>query len=549
MDEEVVGTQKKKKKNPIKRFFKILFSIIFLALVAVIGLVIYLVVNIASTTNYTGNESVEQIKSENKSLDVVSSYIMYDAINDIDSTKKVELSLDETNMNYLLHAVSQKIDFGSLNVSNIYTYYDSENPGTYSFYMPMKWIFFKSCLYGTVNIEYVEADSSSSDELLSKNHINLNFTNLTLGDLSTSNWLIKNIVLRFMNSSYLENIFTDVGILNTKASIDGSNIKISLPTESITNLVFNNSTGKVLGLAQILYSNLDENGCINYEFDEKIGLECDCSNILLSTTSSSSIESDLASVKTNMNTLISNSVVSQSNSNLVFNYLVNGYDYLNDTDKKTILTYDLSSINLNDTESIEAYDGVINRNSETIDFTPELSDIKDLILGNTNSLGFKIYESYVNSKFKESDVIGTSLAFVNNLNDSFAYILIEDIYVDFTNSNMSINILLDINGVETNIQLNFVQNSEVTGKLLTNLNSVYLGNLAIDEDDYSSIISFIDESVDISFIVFDDELKSLTIDFSEMFSDLLNEVIEEYSLTNITYSLNDGYILLTMSNE
>ena len=115
----------KKKHGPIFKLIRFIILLFFLILFIAIGLVIYLGINIVSSDNFTGNETVERIKSEDKSFNTVKNDILYDSFTTLsDSDTTYSISLDEEEMNYLLHSVSKDI---SKNVDNVYIIYGEDN--------------------------------------------------------------------------------------------------------------------------------------------------------------------------------------------------------------------------------------------------------------------------------------------------------------------------------------------------------------------------------------------------------------------------------------
>ena len=524
--------KKKKKKGPIRRFFKIIFIIVFILIICAIGLGIYLGVNIVSTENYNGNENVQTIKKENKSLSYVSNYIAYDAIDKVDDDKVMSISLDETNMNYLLHAVSKEMNFGALNVDNMYMYYPTEDSDTYEIYMPMSVVMFKTCLYGSATIVYNE-DSDI---------ISINIKELKLGKLSTDNWLVKRI-LHFVKDETIEASFEKMG-LEASVNIKSPSIDIDINAKSLFDMIFTKTKGSAVDLARVVYSNLDRDNKISFDFSDRIGVTCNLDNVVSNELSTNSLENSLDSVKTKMNILISKGIVNETNCSKVWKYLVNGYSLLDDSTKTLILKLNLSSISLTTDEEKKEYSGVIDRSPDNYIFDLGVREIIALQSQEDPAVIFNVPDSFINSKIREKSIIGSTIAFLDNTKTTFNYIIIENIYLKSKNNSTSINILIDINGAEISIELDF---DFVSGndKLVTSLSTIKMGNMLLNEEDNVTILNFLADKCNIDILTFDSENNNVTLDFSSLFGSNLKEVMELFEL-NSYYSITDGAIVVTI---
>ncbi len=529
------SNRKKKRKGPIRRFFKFIFVVLFLLIILVIGVGIYLGVNIVTKDNYYGNETIQTIKKENKSLNYVTNYVIYDSISDASSDKKISISLDETNMNYLLNATSKTIDFGPLHVDNMYMYYDNENLGNYKIYMPMSFLFFKTCAYGDATITYDE----------NTDFIDINIKEMKLGKLSSDNWLIKQTVLRFFDANIIKDSFTKINV-KSEVGIDGSKVDIKLNGHDIIRLMLNSSSNSAMDLASILYQNLDDAKKVKYVFNDHIGIECELDGIALDSYASNSIEDDLLNIKNNMQTLLDNKICNENNTSLIWTYLVNGYNYLSDNDKTLIKKVDLKSIGI-EKDKIENYTGVIDRQEETFDFDIDLKKALELANLVDKKIQFVVSESFFNSNIRQSELVGSTKAYISKDRNSFAYFIVEDVDVSFANELMSISILLDINGCEINISLELSQTNNLS-KLETTLSSIKIGTLELNDDSCNTLLKFLDEKIELSFISIDAKNNNITIDFSNLYKKNLLDAIAVFEWDSY-YDIVDDYITLTFEKK
>lgn len=514
-------SKKEKKRGPIFNFFRFIIVLFFILLFAIIALLIYLGINIVSSDNFTGNETIEKIKNENKSFETVRNDILYDSFNTLSDTNTTySILLDEEEMNYLLHSFSKEL---GNSVDNIYMYYDSDNK--YTLYMPIEWLFFKSCAVMDLNITY----TSSTDT------IDLNITNLTLGKFGISNFFVKTFILPNMNTEYIDKLFEKVD-LKTKTNFDGGNINISINSDDFINLILSQTNSTLYG---VLYSTLKTNNDVSYSFtSEEIGINFDLSDAK-ETANTHSIETNLSQVKTKMNTLIENKIINEKNSNLIFNYLVNGYSYLTKEEQVELKKIDLSSISIT-SNNVETYSGVIERTSGLLSTKFIIKNLKEL------SPSVVISEADLNNELSNQDLVGTSKVFFNMDLNSYTYIIIESLYTEIAQDFISVNILLNINSFETLVKLNFSKISGVE-KLELKLESAYLTDIAIDNSNSDIIMNFIEGELN-NKLMYVNEYNNFVLDLSVYESDMFKGAMEYAGLYS-EYELLDEEIKISYKKK
>ncbi len=541
MEEE----NKKKKRGPIRKIIHFICVLVVLLLVVAIGLIIYLAVNIVSNDNFNGSESVQAIAKENKDIKEVSNYIVCDSLNSLkdSDTNELNITLDETNMNYMLHSVSKTIDLSPLKVKNIYTTYNSDS--NYSIYVPVEFLFFKSCLYGTMDIKYNSAT----------NNIDINVSKLNLGKLSTNNFLIKNIALKAIKDETINQIFTSVGLEST-TTVKGSEIDVSIKSDSISKLIENKVSDTNLEIVDVVYNTLSISNNLSYTFTkEEIGLKANLNNAV--GTSSRSLENDsLDDVKLQMNKLIRGGVVNKQNVSLVFNYLVNGYSFLSDEEKNAIKALDLSTIGLTSEESKTKYKGIITRHDDKVKlYVDGLSFAKALL---DKKIELSVSEDSINHEIEKNKCVGLSKAFIDRSGNSFTYIIIEDIYTEIHDDNLDLNILLNINSKEVLISMN-LNKINGQGKLVTKVNSIKLGNINVDKSEYKTVLKFLNNNISVDYFTIDDVNEQVTLDFKDRGSDNLIQLINDFEFSpeyvlsenkfSLVYSTNKSFSDVTKTLE
>ena len=518
----------KKKNNIFIKILHIIYFLVFLTLVIFIGIFIYIGINIASTDYYYGSSEVEEIKEEDKDLSEVSSFVMYEALKDVKSSNSISITLDETNMNYMLHALAKKLDFSICKVSNMYVSYNVKENNTYYYnlYIPAKVLFFKTSIVGTLEIE-------NTDQF-----INLKISNLKLGKLDSSSFVVKDIFLKKFMPSFIDSIFS---INNIESNISINNdliIDINLSKESVSNK-FSNSLNSINSIMGILYDTLEDSGKINYEFDSLVGANISLDDI--SNNDNDDLSNEISICKEKMVSLLGQ-VEDNSQRELIWYYLINGFDYLSDDEVTKLNKFDFSAVGIT---NIKDYKGIIDRDKETLDFNLSAHDILEIGLGNKKSLEFNIYESFINKEIRQNNSIGTTRLYVSKDNTDISFILLENIYTTLVNNKMYITCVLNINSKLVNINLS-LEKTDNNSSLEFKLSNVELGDITIDKEKYGEILKFIKNFAQTSFMNIDSTNLSITFDFSYLYSSNLIDIINEIGFIK-SYSVEDKKIILRYS--
>lgn len=521
-NENLENNKKRKKRHPIRTFFRVIFGLVFVALILAIALVIYVGVNISTSENFNGSERVQQIAKEDRPTSQVTQNVLYDSLENLknSSTNEMDIALSEDNMNYLLHAASGKINLGKLKVKNIYMTYDSDS--NYTIYMPCEFLMIKSCVYASCTIKYIDTTDV----------VDMKINKINVGKLDTNNFIIKNFVLPNIDEASFENMFKNLD-LNAKCKIDKTGFDIKIPSRDILNKLTSSINSNEL--FSVLFDTLNSQKKIGYSFTKSnIGLSADVSNAIEASLSDS-IEAVLATPKANIQTLINSKIINMDNSSLVFNYLVNGYEMLSDNDKVLIKKIDLSSIGIT-SANVESYPGVISRSDDHVNFDIDFVEAAQYLANREFTL--QVHEDTINHEIEKNKCVGLASAVLNLSGDAYSYIVVEDINTRIHENYLDIVILLDVNSKETEvvIKLNKV-NGE--GKLVTNIDEITIGDLKVSESKYDTVLKFINANLNLKYLSVDLTNKQIVLDFKDCGNTNLVSLIERHKFTP-EYKLVDG---------
>ena len=195
---------------------------------------------------------------------------------------------------------------------------------------------------------------------------------------------------------------------------------------------------------------------------------------------------NLEANKVKLNKLMNQKVVDNQNDHpkMVFNYLLRGYDSIDEEDKNYIDSLDMTSIGLNDAEK-RLYKG----------YEPEAPRIQETVLqAATNSTllsseGLLISENSINQYLQYQDLLGYSFLLTHTedqQNYDFTYITIDNFYVNLGvfdgKEQMNIVLGLSINGYETSMILENTRSENIPYGIKLKNENIYFGSSKINDD-------------------------------------------------------------------
>ena len=256
------------------------------------------------------------------------------------------------------------------------------------------------------------------------------------------------------------------------------------------------------------------------------------------------INDSLSLVESKVEQLLKNQIINNTQTNLVYLYVLNGYDVLEDEDKEKIKEINLSSIGITNNED---YKGIINKDAISMSEYISTKPI-DYTLG-TTSINLEIEESILNSIITNNDIIGSSYAFGHDeSNEKYShqvsYIVIEDLIMDLKENNIELDFIINVHGYRIGIHANFIANEHsgliIEGKL-TNL---LLGSIELNEKQQIDVLKYLDTVIKEEWLSISSESEIITLNFSNFVSS--NPIIQTFmnlgANTLITTSINENNI-------
>ncbi len=490
----------------MKKVINIILGIISFLAIFIIAITIYISVHISDTSYKVHEESISD-----SSVDELLNKYLEESLENTYETKKVDFCLSELELNYILHSFSKDFDFGFFKLNDLHATYNSD--GTILFEAPGTALFINSCLR-------LNCDLEIKDE-----GFNLVINDAYLGSLDLCNSIVykiinKNIDIDGLTINYSKGIYQ---VLITKECILDMSLQsddylaIAIVNELLSNNSFleykfndNNETGINLNLVDV---------CNSYELDYEINDIID-------------------EAKSMFNTLISNNIVNNDNSDLLFSFIIQGYDALGYEDQSLIKLYDLSSISISNCQD---YKGLITRYNLTIKDifdsfnVTNVSNWANLLLKQYYDI--KITNDELNKILHNQDIIGQSFVLLNG--DKYSYVTINSLECEILNDKLNIYLIISVNGLNLSlrIDLDYIENKN--GSLKLSIDDILLGNMSVDSKTKVYLIRYLSENVELDFMKFDYKNMIIQFDFSKYLSDSFFSYLIREKFNNIEIILTE----------
>lgn len=483
-----------------------------------------------------------QVVSDNKDTVVVLNNTLYEKTIDVKTNNDANITFNEEELEYLLYPIFMSINEELSGVEFTGVNVDVEN-GEYFIKLSLKSLGF----YKTV--VYAKLDFSFDNKVF---EIKLN--SLKLGKLGLTG--IGKVFLTFVNEKNIERDLEDSGIY---LDFNKSNLSIKMTLDDIEKTLTKQAEEGNKELVSLLFDiflanndllelNLGKNdlfGAIIHlgkaKYDETIHGEL-------------KYEYDFNDLKTKTETLLTSEKINAKDVSLVFNFLVRGYNHIDEEDQKLIKEIDFSSIGIN---NCMLYDGIIDRSDLSMS-----SYMESIFVGKTPlqvasmlTEGIVIPDDTLTGLLQNFDFIGYSYAFSNEEN-KVGYFVLEQLDFTCLKEKIKMDLIGNLNGLRICIEVNIdCLDENASGLSITgDINSVLIGSYNLSESQKIKLLDYLKkEFKETDWISVNTEKEQMILDFSKAMADaissnpILNAAItESMNSTKKTY-IKEGFISIKYS--
>lgn len=228
---------------------------------------------------------------------------------------------------------------------------------------------------------------------------------------------------------------------------------------------------------------------------------------------------DIAGLIAKIRTLLSGNKIALDKSAYVYDFLLNGYDDISESDREYIDTLDLTSIDIADAT---AYTGIKVKSGQ--DFKQNIVESINLVDFMTSGSLFKVDEAALDNLLRDQDTIGYLFEMKNET--KYNVITIDDMYSDIYDGNVYINVMVDINGFKLDLTLKTVVSLSNQYDFILTVDTIYFGDKACSETLVDQVFLILNNNLGSSNFSVDSYAKTLTIKLADIFtSEILNAMV------------------------
>ena len=263
---------------------------------------------------------------------------------------------------------------------------------------------------------------------------------------------------------------------------------------------------------------------------------------------------DFDLIKVKAETLLSNNAITSKELVEAFNYLVKGYNHIDEKEKEVIDNIDFSSVGIN-VNSL--YEGVIDRSDLSMSSYMESIFVGKSLMQVASTLtdGIVIPDDTLSGILQNLDFVGYSYAFCNE-EGKVGYFVLEQLDFTCLKEHLKMDLIGNLNGLQICIEVNidcFDENANgltITG----DVSDLLIGSYDLKESQKVKLLQYLKkELAETDWISVDVENEQMTLDFSRAMADaissnsILNTVIaDSMNATKKTY-IREGYISIKYS--
>ena len=529
----------------MKKFFKFIFGLIGIILALIIILMVVLAISLYNKKEVSPDYADASLKRETM---VVVNSELEKAAHNATTTKNVDFRLDEEALEYLFLSIMNSVNEKATDDLGLSGINVDVKDNEYSVEISGKIFFYKTLISCGLSFEETSEAFKIKLEGLKAGKLNLyslrGLSRLFLRSKKIEESLAKNKIYCELDFKKFEIVFSKENIKKMLVEAMGKdqeeliNVLSDIFLDDKEILEFNlgkeNLLGVILHLQMIRY---DEsiNGTLPYHYN-------------------------FESVKEKTKSLLESKVITHDKTNVLVNYLINGYDVYKEDDKNRqyINSLNLSSIGIFNNQT---YDGIMNKPEE--DSTSIVSKgIKDAITLSLEQMiinkGFSltITDNTLTEALKTLSLIGFSYSFSNDTTNDVGYIVVEQLNFICELNKVIVQLIANINGERIYIEVSLDTLPNNSGLSITGtINEIKIGNKELSEANKLSLLKYLknatEEIVWIDINLTDSSTTSyILFNFAQILND--NSTIASFisnmadlslSITNETKVVNGGVVI------
>ena len=513
----------------IKKLLKFIGILIGIILIVVIVLVVLSIDN--------SNINNPKVVEDNKSMEVVLNNKLYEKTINVKTENDANITFDEEELEYLLYPLCMEINkqLSGFEVTGVNV---DVNDGEYFFKLSgSSFGFYKTVLYAKMDFSFDNKE------------FGIKLNSVKVGNLGLTG--IGKLFLSFVNEKWLERDLADSGIY---LDFNKSDLSIKMTLDDIEKTLSKQADEGNKELVSLMFDIFLANNELlelNLGKDNLFGAIVHLGNAKYDPTIHGEVKYnyDFDDLRQKTETLLNNSAITPKDVSTVFNFLVKGYNHIDEEDQKAVDNIDFSSIGI---ASAPLYNGIIDRSDLSM-----TSYFQSLFLGKTAiqtmtilTDGLVLPDDTLTGILQNIDFIGSSYAFCNEENKVGFFVLEQ---LDFTclKEQIKIDMIGNLNDLQICIEV-VIDCADENARGLTitgDVDKLLIGSYDLTESQKGKLLRYLkSELKDTNWISIDDENEQLTLDFSQAMAEtissnaVLSGIISDQMNSSCNTYIKEGYI-------
>lgn len=470
----------------------------------------------------------------------VGNRIIVDSLDYAPTDAQIKLQISENDVDNVLHLAMDKVTQKIKYVKKAYMYTKGNN---YNFYVDVDGVIIKTRVKVTTELQV----SDDNDNFVFK------VKDIALGRLNGIMTPGKMLIERFVTDEKINEVLKATGL---DVTFDREQYAIIYPKASLINDLGKLTQSETMGLYFDVMQTMLRDNMVSFNFEGDAAVEgivdltrLQTNELVTDTNEQIRIHTeDVQEIRDKLVTLIEHGDIDRNDKNLpyiAFDYLFNGWGFLNDESKAALADVDFSYVDIDDKEAYQGF-GLYDAEARLIDKMKETVNAHDLI-DKTLDPRYKelctLSEDAINEYIASRNIVGYTSLLHRDSPEGYKvnYITIENFYLNIYKNSLNKNIAemvckIDVNGYVTSLtfETQMSDGGFSDNKLVFEVKDIKFGQsdaANLKEEFFDIIFDALDNGEDQSFTA-DKENYTISVDFSDIMQyarDEAEQAVETYS--------------------
>lgn len=257
-------------------------------------------------------------------------------------------------------------------------------------------------------------------------------------------------------------------------------------------------------------------------------------------------------VKEKVAYLLDNRIIKRKQADIVFKFIIQGYNLLKDEEKALIDDIPLTTIGI---AQNTMYKGIMAQYEQSVGEIIA-TQIKNLSLSPNGALRLRVDENALNNIFIKLPVIGQGTVYCVKTNNGhvISHAAVESMFFNIVKDNINITLIVNLNGFKIAVSCDFFGYNSSKLAFTTEMKQTTIGSLKITKEESASLMQYLKTAfAKETWITCDVDKQSLTFDFEKEIDSKIFSTLFIFGF-NVSVSAqdgldNNGYLAIDLSSS